>query len=207
MSVGCYGAMNPQSDQEQKEIRISVVNLLRHNDDTENWNGNDRRLASVLRRYKPELVEAMIPAIKRMDEIDARNRDIHALRAFIGLVYAQEPGPVEDLISYGHLISGHLRMFEVTELMNKIRELDYTSGKDAFMPHAEAHILAAGEYDGFGIPSVHHYWDNVPLMTLVNSHPEHASSLVSYWKRGTGISDATEIEEYLSSGNVKDGWL
>lgn len=194
-------ALNPDNP------RFTVVSLLKRHKAGHDWNEYDRRLENLLRRYEPQLVRAMIPAIERMVEIDAHNPDRHALEGFIGAVITSEPQSVEALISYGHLISGHLRMFEVTALINEIKEMDYASGTDTFTPNAEAHLLAAGEYDSLGSKNVDDYWNNRPLMNLVNDHPEHATALIEYWKRGDGISDTAAIEDYLASGNFKDGWL
>lgn len=194
-------------DHEREAVRKNVVKLLKRHKDDHQWNGYDQKLDNMLRRYNPELVRAMIPTAERMNEIDAHNPDRHALEGFLGAVITNEPQSVEALISYGHLIGGHLRMFEVTALINEIQEMDYASGADTFMTHAEAHLQAAGEYDNLGDQTVDNYWNNRPLMNLVNDHPEHASAIIDYWKRGNGISDIASIEDYLSSGNFKDGWL
>jgi hypothetical protein len=195
------------SNQDQENPRATVVSLLKRHKAGHEWNEYDRRLDNMLRRYNPVLVRAMIPAVERMVEIDAQNPDRHALEGFFGAVISEEPQSVEALISYGHLIGGHLRMFEVTALINELHEMDYVSGTDAFLHNAEAHLLAAGEYDSLDDNIVENYWNNAPLMQLVNDHPEHATALIEYWKRGNGISDTAAIEDYLSSGNFKDGWL
>lgn len=190
---------------ERKNDRARLVGILRNHKADQGWDENDQNLYDMLGAYSPQLISDMIPTAKRLAAIDAGSSERHAVRGLFSAIRSADPEDVEAVVNYGHFISGHLRMFDVIDLVKQINSLDRESRTGTFTANTEAHIQAAGEY--LGDANGNKYWNNLPLMQLVNKYPDHPSELVEFWTRGNGVTDPAVIEDYLSKGHLKDGWL
>lgn len=89
-----------------------------------------------------------------------------------------------------------------------------SSEPNGFMPTIEAHLYARKSFEGLtrmhdilGVTGEVYYRNAPEVITIVEKHPEHVSTLMNFLIRGQETVSMEEFEEYLAQGAVREGVL